>query len=128
MLHLVDDEAARAEGFVAMRGTGSDPDGEIADGEVAEAVDAGNVRDAEALAGFGQDALALAQRERLERFVLEVLDLTAIVEVAYPALECGVTAGCRIGERRARSSRVDAPGREPESGHGMPVSRRPPAE
>src|SRR5690606_4762327 len=58
-LDLVDDVAAGGEGGVAVGGGDADPDGEVADRQVAGTVHAAGIEDVEALHGLGQDALAL---------------------------------------------------------------------
>jgi len=59
------------------------------------------LRDAETISGLLDDALSLFDGERLERFVLESRDLTAIVMVAYPALKTDVAAAAAIFDTTA---------------------------
>src|SRR6266478_4638045 len=55
MLHFVDDEAARLEGFAAMRRTDSDPDSHVVQSQRAHAVDAQSVLHRKAPQGVGDD-------------------------------------------------------------------------
>ena len=124
MLHLVDDPAAGAERLVAMRCGDPDPDGDLAEREVADAVHAARVAHPEARAGLGDDASAFAHGERLEGLVLEATHLAAFVEVAHPALERRVAAAGRIGERGLQGLRIKRLGAERERRHVPP---QPPA-
>src|SRR6185437_14077726 len=68
---FVDDVAARAEGFIAVSRAGAHPYGHFADGEVADAMDAGSALYAEAFDGLGDDAFAFFNCERFEGFIFE---------------------------------------------------------
>ncbi|MFO1428257.1 MAG: hypothetical protein U1F11_15065 [Steroidobacteraceae bacterium] len=96
MLDLVDDVAAGAERLVAVACGDTDPDRELADRERADAVHAARVLHAEARDGLLDDALALAHRELFEGLVLEPRDGVALVVVAHPAFEGGITAAGRM--------------------------------
>lgn len=128
MLHFVDDVATGTERLITVWGADTHPDSKITDVQFAEPVHAGRLRCAETLAGFGENALAFAQRERLERLILKTPDLSTFVEIPDPAFERDVASRCRVGEYRARGSGVDRLWREAEAGHGALVSRRRPAE
>ena len=102
MLDFVDDEAAGAERFVAMRGAHAHPDRDVADGERTDAMHAGGARDAEARDGFRDDARAFLFRELHERLVFEARDRVAFVVIAHPAFEGGESAAaCRRATRAA---------------------------
>src|SRR5260370_7894457 len=79
MLHFVDDEAAGVEGLSAMRGTDTDPHGQIAQGQRADTVDAESVLDRKAPQGVGDDALAFLHPELLERFVFQPSDFLPLM-------------------------------------------------
>jgi hypothetical protein len=84
MLDVVDDEAAGVEGLAAVRGADPDPDRKLADLQCADAVRAAGALEAKACAGFRQDALTLAGRERCERLVLQAPHRSALVVIAHP--------------------------------------------
>ena len=92
MFDFVDDVSAGGECFGAVACAHAYPYGHLADGQVADAVYARGVFDAEALDGFGDDALAFFDCERLEGFVFEVTDGQAFVVVADPTFERCVAA------------------------------------
>src|SRR5262245_41029165 len=60
---------------------------------------AGCLQHAEAGDGFRDDAFAFLVRKRFERFVLEPRHGVPFVVIAHPALERGVAACSRIGQR-----------------------------
>src|SRR3546814_9444199 len=62
-LDLVDDVATGGEGGVAVRGGDADPDRDVADHQVAGAVNAARVEDVESLQRLGQHALAFRSEE-----------------------------------------------------------------
>src|SRR6185503_17143900 len=74
VFHFVDDEAAGAKRFIAMRGTDAHPDSHIADGEGTETMHAGGARGSEPLHGIGNDARAFLLRQFDEGFVLQARD------------------------------------------------------
>ncbi len=117
VLDRVDDLATGGKGFGTVRRGDGDPHRDVADCEVSEAVHA--TPRARAVAGEGRfhDARALGGRERLEGLVIERRHAAALVEVAYPALERGESAGCRPRERGGERSRVDWRRRELEGFH-----------
>ncbi len=128
VLHFVDDEAAGLERLVTVRGADAHPHCKFTDAQVAEAVHAGDPCHAEPFAGRGENALTLAQGERFERFILEVFDLAAFVEIPHPALECDKAAKRRIGQPCGRGGGIDRFSCEAEAGQVALVSRRQPAE
>src|SRR5919109_3017336 len=71
VLHFIDDEAAGAEGLVAMRGTDAHPHGDFAECQRAHAVHAGGAGDAEPADGFFDDARAFLLGELGEGLVLQ---------------------------------------------------------
>src|SRR5580704_17112622 len=127
LLDLVDDVAGRKKGLVAVRGAGAHPHRHLADGEIPESMRPGGARHAEAADRLCDDALPLAQRERLERLVLQVLHLRAVAVIAHPALEASEAAAARIGERAAQTLAVDRGVAEAKAAHDSLLSRQPPA-
>ncbi len=87
MLHLIDNVAAGEERFVPVPRADADPNRHVTDGQIADAVDASGVLDAEPLNRLGEDALALLDREGLERFVLEVPYGVSFVVIAHQPFE-----------------------------------------
>src|SRR5580704_12589399 len=124
LLDLVDDVAGRKKCLVAVRGAGAHPHRHLADGEIPESMRAGGARHAEAADRLCDDALPLAQRERL---VLQVLHLRAVAVIAHPALEASEAAAARIGERAAQTLAVDRGVAEAKAAHDSLLSRQPPA-
>lgn len=89
---------AGAERFGAVFGGDSNPDGDFADVEATDAMDAARVEDVEFLARFRKDAFAFFDGEFFKRFVFERGDLFAVVVIAHPALERHERACAWIGE------------------------------
>ena len=108
MLHFIDDVAAREESFVAMARARAHPHRDLADREIADAMHARRVLDAEALHGLRHDALGFLHRERLERLVLEAVHRVPFVVIAHPAFERGVAAARRIAQLVAPAPRCRA--------------------
>ena len=108
VLDLIDDVAAGIECLTAMRRADADPDRKLADRERPDAVRTAHVLEPESLTRLLQNALALAQRQRSERLVLEPQHPPALVVVAYPAFKRDVAAAGRIAQlpRAARSGRM----------------------
>ena len=117
MLDLVDDVAAGAERLVAMARADADPDRQLADAELADAMHAGGALHAELRAGLGDDPLALADCELGEGLVFEAHDGQAVVVVADPALERRIAARRRIGQRTALGVDVEGGAAEAEAAH-----------
>src|ERR1700761_5693521 len=74
MFNLVDDVSTGLKCLSAVAGADAYPHGHFADRQVTDAVYACGVLDAETVEGFGDDAFAFLDSERLEGFVLEVTD------------------------------------------------------
>ena len=70
-----------------MAGAHPHPNGKLAHGEPADAVDARGMIDTEASRGFAQDALGLLGGKRRERLVFERRDLLAFIQIADPAFK-----------------------------------------
>ena len=96
VLHFVDDESARIEGFAPMLGADTDPDGQLADRKVADTMRAAGMYDAKTLACTCKNALALAQRQRRKGLVFQTLDRAAVVAIAHPAFERYIAPACRV--------------------------------
>lgn len=96
VLHFIDDESARIEGFAPMFGADTDPDGELTDRKVADTMRAAGIYDAITLARTCKNALALAQRQRRKGFVFQALDRAAIVAIANPAFERYIATARRV--------------------------------
>ncbi len=96
MFDFIDDEAAGAKRFVAVRGAHAHPHGDVAKRQRAHAVHAGGARDAKLRARFFDDARAFLFRELGERFVFQARDRVAFVVVAHPAFEGRETAAALV--------------------------------
>jgi len=106
-LGFVDDIATGVERGAAMRGGDTGPDGEIADLQRADAVDAVGGDEVEFGAGFFEDAVALAFGECGEGFVVERADGAAVVVVAHPAFEGDAGAGVGIEQELLQRGGVE---------------------
>jgi hypothetical protein len=115
---FVDDVTAGREGLGSVACTYAYPYRHLADGEVADAVYACGVFDAETLDGFSDDALALFDGERLEGFVFEVANGKAFVVVADPTFKRCVTPRGGILQLLTQFALVDSFAREAECWHG----------
>ncbi len=104
---FVDEVAAGGECGVTMRGRNAGPDGEIADLEMPDAMDAQGVSNRKFFASFGEDAGTLFFGECGERFVLERLHGMALVMIAHPAFEGDACAGVSVAERCLERSRIE---------------------
>ena len=108
MFDFIDDEAAGAERFVAMRGAHAHPHGDVAERQRAHAMHAGGARDAELRDGFLDDARAFLFGELGEGFVFEARDRVAFVVIAHPAFEGRKTAAASRRASRAAAPRYRA--------------------
>ena len=115
---FVDDVSAGSESLGPVAGAHAYPYGHLADGEVADAVYACGVFDAEPLDGFCDDALAFFDCERLEGFVFEVADGEAFVVVADPTFERCVATRGGILQLLTQFAFVDSFACEAECCHG----------
>jgi hypothetical protein len=107
--YLVDDVTAGIEGCPAMRRTDSDPDGAIADFELADTMHAVRMNDRESFQRFGDDGLAFDTRDRGMGLVLERVDRFAFVQVSDPAFERDAgtrTVRLELSLQRARIDRI----------------------
>ncbi len=127
MLDLIDDVAARAERFVPMRGADADPDGAVAKLQRTHPMHAGGAGDAEALAGFSQNAFTFTHRQRFERLVLETAHCLAFVVIAYPAFESRVATAIGISEGALQFRDIERGVAEAKT-HGHRLNHRRPAE
>ena len=86
-----------------MRRRGADPHGDLTQLQCAEPMHAQRVADSKAFARFGDDAFALAHRQRHEGLVFQSSDALALVVIAHPALEGrkSAAAGSASSARRA---------------------------
>ena len=108
MFDFIDDVAAGAERFVAMRGAHAHPHGDVADRQRAHAMHAGGARDAEPRDGFVDDARAFLFGELGEGLVFEARDRVAFVVIAHPAFERREAAAGRRRAARAAAPRCRA--------------------
>ncbi len=106
MFHFVDDEAAGAKRLVAMRGADADPDGDVADGERSDSMDAGGARDTEARLGFGNNTRTFLVGEFDEGFVFQACDRMALVVVSHPAFEGRESAATVVAHLALQCRRV----------------------
>src|SRR5882757_268197 len=117
MLHFVDDEAARFEGFAAVRRTDSDPHGHVVQSQRAHAVDAQGVLHRKAPQRLGDDAFAFLHCEFLERFVFQASDLLSFIVIPHPALEADIAARAQVQELVPRFDGVDGGLRKAKAHH-----------
>jgi Na+-translocating ferredoxin:NAD+ oxidoreductase RnfD subunit len=117
MFDFVDDVSTREECLRAMSGAHAHPDGHLTDRQVADAVYAGSVFNAEARDCFRDDTLAFLDRQRLEGFVFQVADRESFVVVPDPTFERGVAAGGGIKQLLSQFACVDLLAGETECGH-----------
>src|ERR1700722_2324946 len=120
MLHFVDDEAARFEGFAAMHRTDSDPDGHVVQSQRAHPVDAQGVLHRKAPQGVGDDPLAFLHRKFLERFVFQASDLLSLIVIPDPALKADVAARAQVQELAPCVGGIDGGLREAKAHHPPP--------
>src|SRR5690606_1468956 len=117
--YLVEDPAAGVEGGAAVRGGDADPDGDVADGQVAGAVDAGGGGEIEAGEGFGEDGFAFPFRQVGIGLVAQAGDGATLVVVADPALEAGTGAGAGVEQALAQGGGVQGLRAQGETLHGL---------
>jgi hypothetical protein len=87
MFDFVDDVSTREECFRAVSGAHAYPDRHLTDRQIADAVDAGGVFNAESPDCFRDNPLAFLDRQRLESLVFEVSDGEPFVVVTDPTFE-----------------------------------------
>src|SRR5689334_4032112 len=85
--------------------------------QIAHAMHAQRLRHAESLAGFSDDAHALAHTQGLEGLVFQMRDLLALVVVAHPAFKAGEAAAMCVDEFGAQRAAIDRCRSKPESAH-----------
>ena len=107
MLHFVDDVAAGAKRLITMWRANSDPDGNFAERQIADAMDTARIGDAEFAARFVDDALAFADGQRFEGFVLEASNFATFVEIAHPTLEGSIAAAGRVLQRSPQGEGIE---------------------
>lgn len=107
VLDVVDDVAAGEKGVASVVRGHADPDGDIAGGERAEAVDDGRVFDVEFFFGLLQNRLSDRGCELRVAVVVERGDGLAFVVVADPTLVATVAAGCEREQFLAERHRID---------------------
>src|SRR5690606_8219824 len=118
-LDLVDDPAAGVEGRIAVRGAGADPDRELADGQLADAVHAAGLDRAEARHRLLDDARTLGLGQRHVGLVAQALHRPALVVVAHPALERGEGAGAVVQQALAQRGDIEGRVGDAEAGHAL---------
>ena len=84
-------------------------------------MDAERVFDREACGGLGENALALFERELLERLVFQARDFLALVEIPHPSFEARVAARAGIDQLAPGGSGVDGRICEPKA-HQPPAT------
>ena len=104
---FVNDVTTRVEGSAAMLSGDANPNGEFAEVEMADAMDAVRGEDREFLVRFGDDARALFVGEEGVGLVFEGEDGLALVTIADPALEGDAGAGAFIGEGAGEGGGVE---------------------
>jgi hypothetical protein len=117
MFDFVDDVSTREECFRTVSGAHAYPNGHLTDRQVADAVYAGGMFNAEARDCFRDDTLAFLDRQRLEGFVFQVADCESFVVVPDPTFERGVAAGGGIEQLLSQFAFVDLLAGEAECGH-----------
>src|SRR5690349_14091039 len=117
MFDFIDDVAARAEGFVAMRGTHADPDGDVGERQRSHAMHARGARDAIPLDGFLHDARAFLLGKLRIRFVFQARDGHAFVVIAHPAFERRETAAGDVPHLALQGCSIERCGTELERFH-----------
>ena len=93
---FVDNEAAGVKGGLSVRGADADPDGDIANFQRTDSVDACGRFDFEALARFLEDPRPFFFGEWLVGAVFESVNGFAVVVVADPTFKRGIGAGCIV--------------------------------
>src|SRR6202041_1030587 len=107
MLDLIDDEPAGIESLAAMRGTDSDPDRHVAQLQRAHPMDAQRMLDRKSPHGFGDDAIALLDRQFLKSLVFQPRDCLTLVQIPHPAFETDIAAGAQGLQLASRALGVD---------------------
>lgn len=114
VLDLVDDPLAGAEGLRPVGRGDADPNSQVADREVADAMGRDRLTDPETSARPAQDPIALAQAERLVGFVAQSAHRPALVVVADPPLERDVAAATGILDHRGQFGGLEGRGADEE--------------
>jgi hypothetical protein len=107
MFDFVDDVATGTKSLIAMRCADANPDCDLAERKITDAMYAARVGHTEFHACFFDDARTLSNSESFEGLVFEAAHFATFIEIAHPTFERGITAAGGIFQRSPQGVGVE---------------------